>query len=393
MLRRDRTVQHKEDELKHKHDQHEQPQGPFEQAGDELFQTYLNLDAGQGSLESFRAFTSASSEATTTKYLLHLQQKYGNRYVQQMIRSSNIDNTSADNHHSQGLQETGKVTGQQTAITVSDSPHTTKTDSNHVKVQTSIRRFPLTAHIRREPFTRATSLAPSITARADDAETPIRIPDIEVPALETLERTDKTISAGFTYSSSISRGGATPSGFGVTHSFSSRLSGITITPNPDNFGVAATYEHPITYQVRSGTGPSNQVDIASDSDPDITDDNYTTIASDLTPNMGDLNGRPPRTQFWAEDLTLRHELVHANDDQGNGPGAMATVTTWLNGQTAASEDDVRILLNTLPERFSTALLAALSTEDGERNAYGDGAPAYAARATAIQDKGDVGEYE
>lgn len=116
------------------------------------------------------------------------------------------------------------------------------------------------------------------------------------------------------------------------------------------------------------------------------------MVSDLTPNMRDLNGRPPRTAFWAEDLTLRHELVHANDDQGNGPGAMTTVTTWLNSQTATNTAEVRTLLGALPGRFAAALLAALSTAAGERHAYGDGAPAYRARANAIKTKGDRGDY-
>src|SRR5690606_34289375 len=126
-----------------------------------------------------------------------------------------------------------------------------------------------------------------------------------------------------------------------------------ITPSPGAFAVSATYEHPITYQVRSGTGPSGQVDIASETDGDITVANYTRVASDLTPNMSDLNGRPPRTKFWAEDLTLRHELVHANDDQANGPGAMATVKSWLESQTATDEAGVRRHLAALPGRFAS----------------------------------------
>jgi hypothetical protein len=157
--------------------------------------------------------------------------------------------------------------------------------------------------------------------------------------------------------------------------------------------VNATFKHPITYQIRSGTGPTGQIDIASKTDADITKTNYLTVVSDLTPDKSDLNGRPPRTKFWAEDLTVRHELVHCNDDKKNGPGAMATVTTWLNGQTAANIGEVKTLLSALPGRFATALLAALSTEAGEKHAYGDGAPSYKARADAIKAKGDKGDYK
>lgn len=224
------------------------------------------------------------------------------------------------------------------------------------------------------------------------AGVPIQVPDIEVPALAELAKSD-AVMAKFKYTGSITRGGATPAGFGVTRSFSSKLTGATITPKSGTFEVAATFEHPITYQIRSGTGPSGQVDIAAETDTDITKTNYPTVVSDLTPNMSDLNGRPPRTTFWAEDLTVRHELVHANDDKKNGPGAMATVTTWLNGQTAANVGEVNTLLGALPGRFAAALLAALSTVDGEKHAYGDGAPSYKARADAIKAKGDKGEYK
>ncbi len=231
----------------------------------------------------------------------------------------------------------------------------------------------------------AGTLAPA----ADGLGAPISVPDIEAPELAKIEKTD-AVKGAFTYSGSITKDGAAPDGFGVTRSFSAKLSAVTITPNAGTFDIAATFEHPITYQVRSGTGPGGQVDIASATDGDLTKTNYLTAVTALTPNMSDLNGRPPRSGFWAEDLTLKHELVHANDDKGNGPGAMATVTTWLNGKTAATAADVTTLLGALPGRFASALLAALSTEDGEKHAYGDGAPSYTARANAIKAKGDKG---
>jgi hypothetical protein len=145
--------------------------------------------------------------------------------------------------------------------------------------------------------------------------------------------------------------------------------------------------------VRSGTGPSAQVDIASESDSDITKANFPTVVSDLTPDMTDLNGRPPRSKFWAEDLTIKHEKVHADDDHKNAPAAMGVAVTWLNAQTAANAAGVGMLLSGIPGRFAAALLAALSTEDGEKHAYGDGAPSYKARAEEIKKKGDKGDYK
>ena len=221
--------------------------------------------------------------------------------------------------------------------------------------------------------------------------TTVRVPDIEIPVLATVGKSD-AVKGAFTYTGSIARGGAAPTGFGVTRSFSSKLTGVTITHTATTFDVAATLEHPITYQVRTGTGPRNQTDIASPTDPDITKTNYPKVHTDLTPDMSDLNGRPPRTKFWAEDLTLKHEIVHADDDKANGPGAMATVKAWLDTQTAADQAGVQTHLGKIPGRFATALLAALSTEDGEKHAYGDGAASYKARADKIKEKGDKGEY-
>lgn len=304
--------------------------------------------------------------------------------------------------------------------------------SGNFKTRTITERFTLKATIQREPaaslidpiqvarsrqdampgaehkdeeyraiFEKLSSLPTETTSAAESATTaevalgvPISIPDIEIPALSKIERTD-SIQGKFTYKGSITKSPDTPSAgnFGETLSFDSKLTGITVTPKASSFEVSATFEHPIIYKIRSGTGPAGQVDISSETDSDITKDNYTTVASDLTPNISDLKGRPPRTKFWSEDLTVKHELVHAKDDQGNGPGAMATVTAWLNGKTAADMDGVKGLLGALPGRFASALLAALSTEDGEKHAYGDGADSYKARANAIKSKGDKGEYK
>jgi hypothetical protein len=223
-------------------------------------------------------------------------------------------------------------------------------------------------------------------------DVPVQLPDITIPALEEVGKSD-AVKGAFTYSGSIARGGADPPGFGVTRSFDSKLTGITLTPKPATFEIAATLEHPIKWQVRSGTGPSGQVDIASESDSDITKANFPTVVSDLTPDMTDLNGRPPRTKFWAEDLTIKHEKVHADDDHKNAPAAMGVAVTWLNTQTAANAAGVGLLLTGIPGRFAAALLAALSTEDGEKHAYGDGAPSYKARAEEIKKKGDKDDYK
>jgi hypothetical protein len=220
---------------------------------------------------------------------------------------------------------------------------------------------------------------------------PTKLPDIELPALAEVERCDTLVTA-LTYSGSITKGGAQPDGFGVTRSFSSTLKDPTFAFGPGVYFVTATLEHPITYQIRSSKGPDGQTNVGSDADSAITAANYATVATDLTPNMSDLNGRPPRSSYWAEDLTVKHELVHANDDKGNGPLAMTQVMGWLNGQTVNGPTEVVSLLVQVPKRFAANLLAALSTEAGEKHAYGDGAPSYKARADSISAKGAKGDY-
>lgn len=189
----------------------------------------------------------------------------------------------------------------------------------------------------------------------------------------------------------IAQGGAGPSGFGVTRA-SVSMSNITITRLGPVFHTTATVDVPIRWQVRSSTGPSGQVDIVSDSDPDISATNYTSVSTDLTPNMGDLNGRPPRSGFWAKDLTVRHEEFHAAEYQKFGTSGVFQSMAWLNGQTASSTAGVQALLNQVPGRVIAAINAGMAFPGRENRAYGDGAPSYRARADAIRTKGDAGGF-
>lgn len=228
-------------------------------------------------------------------------------------------------------------------------------------------------------------------APAEATEAARKLPDISVPELAEIGKSDAVL-ASLGYTGSTRRGGAQPAGFGVTRSFGCTVTNIWVIPMPYMFVVRATVEHPVTYQIRSGTGPDGQVDISSATSPAITDDNYADVAADLTPDMTDLNGRPPRHDFWAENLTARHELVHCADDRANAPGVVDQIAAWLRGQSASTDAEVRTLLGQVPNRFASGLLAALTTEAGEIHAYGDGAPSYQARADAITEAGDDGEY-
>lgn len=222
---------------------------------------------------------------------------------------------------------------------------------------------------------------------------PIRLPDIEVRDFEDVELCDSVVPI-LSYSGKIERGGAAPSGFGVTRAGPMKVKDITVREVPliGWWYVSATIEQTIKWQVRTGTGPNGEVNISSSTDSAITAANWPTVQSDLTPDMSDLNGRPPRTQFWAEDLTERHEHFHANDRKTRGPGAVSTAAAWLRTQQASSVADVNTLLEAVPGRVVAAVSAGMTMPGKEERAYGDGAPAYSRRAMAISVLGNLGYY-
>ena len=195
------------------------------------------------------------------------------------------------------------------------------------------------------------------------------------------------------YTGSITRGGITLGGgeFGRTDSVPS-LGGINITQTASVFHVTATYQLLTKWDTRHGTGPDGQHDVPDENAPVLTAANYATAASDLTPNMSDEGGRPPRTQFWAQDLTERHEQLHAREHQQTGREGLRRGLEWLATQTASTQADVEALLRGLQTRIVQYILANGAGSVGELHAYGDGAPLYRARATAIRVKGTAGGY-
>lgn len=213
----------------------------------------------------------------------------------------------------------------------------------------------------------------------------VRLPDIVLSA--GIAQQD-SINSTLTYNGSISRGGPTPAPFGETLPFNLTLSGINVTHAGSQFNVTATVDNPITFQVASG----GDTDISSETDSDITQGNYPDVVRDLTPDMSDLNGRPPRDSFWAEDLCIEHERFHANEDLMYSRQGVAASQTWLNSQSAGNVAAVQSLLAQVPARVSSSTHTAMAFPAREERAYGAGAPAYLARANAIKTKGDAGDY-
>ena len=179
-----------------------------------------------------------------------------------------------------------------------------------------------------------------------------------------------------------------------------RFTNVHISPSLGTLFGRGTYtvtgnlRHEITWQVRAGRGPNSEVDIQSETDPDIKACNYQLVAKDLIPDMGDLNGRPPRSHYWACDLTIRHEQLHGEQRRESlGPDSMQAMQNWLNAQTATSSAQIQNTL--LPQAMNegiTVFNTLAQAPSIEEEAYGDGAPLYLARANAIRAKGDAGDY-
>jgi hypothetical protein len=218
----------------------------------------------------------------------------------------------------------------------------------------------------------------------------VRLPDVRLNSRAS--ETD-AIASTLTYNPTITQAAGEPAdSFGETTPYDFSMSGITVTSSGGTYTVAATVDNPITYQVRTTTGPDGQADVDSDTDADIHSGNYTTVVSDLTPDMSDLNGRPPRTKFFAKDLTVRHERFHCTDGQTHAQSGVNLAQAWLNGKAAGSVGAVNTLLAQVPARVIATRQAAMTYPGREERAYGDGVAAYRARANAIKTKGDAGKY-
>ncbi len=241
------------------------------------------------------------------------------------------------------------------------------------------------------------SAPPTATPAAEGGgaseEGPVSLPDIEVRDFQDVELCD-AITPWLSYSGTIAQGGAPPTGFGVTRPGPMNVTGITVRKVPviGWWYVSATVTQQIQWQVRAVTGPSGQVNVTGTFDPAITSANWRTVSDDLTPDMSDLNGRPPRTQYWAKDLTEMHEQFHANDRKTRAPAALRVASNWLGTQQAATPADVGTLLGQVPGRMVAVVSAGMTMPGKEERAYGDGAGAYSRRATAIWALGNMGYY-
>ncbi|OQA42090.1 MAG: hypothetical protein BWY52_02341 [Chloroflexi bacterium ADurb.Bin325] len=255
-------------------------------------------------------------------------------------------------------------------------------------------QYRLSARIRRADTPR--SATPGSGARPpwadfDSSEEGEEQPVVTREVGAVMEEESDSVAPTLTYTPSISRGGAAPraSAFGVTRTRPA-VANIAIAHDTtaSAFNVTATVNNTITWAVQS----RGRTDIPNENAAAITSANYATVASDLTPNMSSDNGRPPRTQFWAQDLTERHERFHANERAYTyGQPAFEFAQNWLKSQTATDAAGATALVNQVPDKMHESYATSYAPGK-ESRAYGDGAPSYRARADAIKAKGDGGGY-
>jgi hypothetical protein len=275
----------------------------------------------------------------------------------------------------------------------------------------------LSADRQTSPTEAEPQISESVAPKASESEPqrkdgqPIPIPNWLLPSISG-EQTD-SITSHLNYTSSINNTGPLPTDFGLTkydfvpdnfkYTYHRATPGTPAgpgsagtPPTPANYEVSGDIRGVITYQVNS----MGRTNIASDSDPAITQRNYPTIVADLTPPSAHvvrkgrrfMKNQPFRDHFWARDLTIRHEVVHANEDDSFGGQGVQAAQTWLDAQTANSEQQLFALLPEIIRIIGRTVTAGRAVPADEQRAYDDGAPLYLARVQAIKRKGDANGY-
>ena len=213
------------------------------------------------------------------------------------------------------------------------------------------------------------------------------------PGMIEEEESDSLNTTDVSYTATSGQGGSSPGSgrFGVTR-WRCRVQNVNVTPGEGEYAVTATVRCRVRWQVTAAGGMSGKTNIASANDPAITQDNYTQVATDLMPRTR-APRRSPRRAFWARDLTIRHEQFHTGERVHTyGIPAFRFARTWLGGQTASSEEDVRTKVDELPDKMRESFAASYAPRK-EHRAYGDGVAAYQARSREITRRGAAEEYE
>jgi hypothetical protein len=240
----------------------------------------------------------------------------------------------------------------------------------------------LAAQTRKPPSTDL-DVAPPEPAEGET----ITIPDIVIPMSVA---TPDTVTSKLLFETLTNLEGEPGKGdFGLTTAYAPTVGDITITNEGGAYTVKGVLQSEIKMSVRTAVGPDGQTDLPNAL---LTEASYPVVVSDLTPNMADENGRPPRTKFWSRDLTIKHERFHATEYGHFDELGATQAIAWLNSQTADSAGGVKSLLRQIPNKVMSTVIANMAAPASEERAYGDGAPSYTALATSIKAKGDAKEY-
>jgi hypothetical protein len=221
------------------------------------------------------------------------------------------------------------------------------------------------------------------------------VPGIDVPTQYDAIRTTLTYDPSITPVAPP----ASPGKFGETNT---RIEVNKSSGRPDSgvFLVDLVVEAVITCWVSGLVSGATRKNVSSDADPNITQANYPTVVSDLTPSpkavkaggLDLLKNQPPRTKFWARDLTSDHEFFHADENKKFSRQLAVAARDLLNTQTAKDLGQVEALVGKIPPMISRGLAVQMAPPGVEQRAYDDGAAAYTTRAQAIKAKGDAKGY-
>jgi hypothetical protein len=248
----------------------------------------------------------------------------------------------------------------------------------------------------------AQSIAAAVPVRSDGIPEPrpgeaVHFPGVLRPSTPVSSQSDMGISSTFKYTSAITQTNDAPDPgvFGSTRPTYS-LTHVAAMPRAQYFAVIGDINDDVRFSVTS----QGRTNIASDSDPNITQSNYPDVAKDLTPLRATVtrSGRtifknePPRDLFWAEDLTIKHESFHADEDVRFGQEGVTAAQDWLNTQRISKVHDIEGLLQPIIDKVRDTVEAAMAFPGREERAYADGASAYRDRAQAIKRKGDAKGY-
>jgi len=224
----------------------------------------------------------------------------------------------------------------------------------------------------------------------------IRLPDVkgsDEPTITFSDPVNPTLTY-YPYVHQITESNTCPLGrdrlrkAGLTTPLPPSIENIDVTPVLGWYFVDALIRQEVTYQVCDGVGPQGQVDISSENDPELTKENYIDVAGDLIPNSA---GVPARRNYYSSDLTLRHELFHANEWATVAQNSVSEAQQWLMGKTAPTIPAVSVLMEDLSKEFMR-IVGTKVAPGAEARAYADGKTEYVWRSSRIMDKGDQGMY-